>query len=198
MRGRGAQGKTHACQGTATRLGRPRRIPGRVCMRVVSFCAAALSSGCAGRKRYKKSPSFLSIHMGVKADVLPKGEVAGCGGRVAYVHVHCLVALQRSSWLHPVTRCVCRCPLLPQPRCAVQTLMCTTYCWRRGRTWRNRAGRCLCLSRHCECGAGPLRPSGGVEIICLFGAETKAHLVPLRFPACVCLVCLCVALIICC
>lgn len=23
------------------------------------------------RKRYKKSPSFLSIHMGVKADVLP-------------------------------------------------------------------------------------------------------------------------------
>ena len=24
------------------------------------------------RKRYKKSPSFISIHMGVKADVLPK------------------------------------------------------------------------------------------------------------------------------
>lgn len=26
-----------------------------------------------GRKRYKKSPSFLSIHMGVRADVLPEG-----------------------------------------------------------------------------------------------------------------------------
>ena len=26
-----------------------------------------------GRKRYKKSPSFLSIHMGVRADVLPQG-----------------------------------------------------------------------------------------------------------------------------
>jgi len=27
----------------------------------------------AFRKRYKKSPSFLSIHMGVRADVLPAG-----------------------------------------------------------------------------------------------------------------------------
>ena len=27
----------------------------------------------AFRKRYKKSPSFLSVHMGVKADVIPQG-----------------------------------------------------------------------------------------------------------------------------
>lgn len=26
------------------------------------------------RKRYKKSPSFISIHMGVRADVLPQVE----------------------------------------------------------------------------------------------------------------------------
>lgn len=28
----------------------------------------------AFRKRYKKSPSFLSVHMGVKADVIPPGD----------------------------------------------------------------------------------------------------------------------------
>ncbi len=39
--------------------------------RVVS--RKSLKSPCCCRKRYKKSPSFLSIHTGVRADVLPPG-----------------------------------------------------------------------------------------------------------------------------
>ena len=34
-------------------------------------------SETAFRKRYKKSPSFLSIHMGVKAELLPEVRVYG-------------------------------------------------------------------------------------------------------------------------
>ena len=36
------------------------------------------------RKRYKKSPSFISIHMGVKADVLPK--VSVCLSHLMYTY----------------------------------------------------------------------------------------------------------------
>lgn len=37
------------------------------------------ASEAAFRERYKKSPSFLSIHMGVKASALPKGKLPDTG-----------------------------------------------------------------------------------------------------------------------
>lgn len=33
----------------------------------------------AFRKRYKKSPSFVSVHMGVKAEAIPEGELGMAG-----------------------------------------------------------------------------------------------------------------------
>ena len=69
------------------------------------------------RQRYKKAPSFLSIHMGIKADVLPPGSGAAAWGGAeeawraaqAWAGMPSHAASLRIAGLRPALCCTCAC-----------------------------------------------------------------------------------------